>query len=185
MTCDEYLSMLSTLPVSELSGGRAHEHAAGCRDCHRVTRVVAERERSMLTAFDDLRPRIPAADTAASALTLSRRRKVLLYNRLGLAIATVAPLLYFVLSRVVPAPIPSMVSERFRLQCLSPEQAAEVLRPHVQATGRISFRPSSPLGVITVTASPEEMTTARSVLTRYDNSAQSQCAVQVTVPREP
>lgn len=69
-----------------------------------------------------------------------------------------------------------------RLQCLSPEQAAEVLRPHIQTTGRVSFRANSPVGIITVEASPEEMEAARSLLERYDSPAESQCAVQVTVP---
>ena len=47
MNCDTYLSMLETLPVEELAYGGAREHAANCRDCDRVTRVVAERERNM------------------------------------------------------------------------------------------------------------------------------------------
>jgi hypothetical protein len=89
------------------------------------------------------------------------------------------------MSRMSPTPHPSAtVSETFRLQCLSPEQAAELLHPHVRA-GFISFRPNSPLGVIRVEASPEEMVVARSVLDRYDSPAESQCAVQVTVPKVP
>jgi hypothetical protein len=186
VNCDDYLSMLATLPVEELAYGRAREHAAGCRDCDRVTRVVAEREYNMVMAFGDLHSSVPAAQAAASALTTSRRRKVALYRKIGLGIATVASVLYVTMSRIAPAPPPSSrVSETFRLQCLSPEQAAEVLRPHIQATGLIRFRPHSPLGVITVEASREEMATARSVLDRYDSPAQSQCAVQVTVPNVP
>jgi hypothetical protein len=186
VNCDDYLSMLATLPVEELGYGRAREHAAGCRDCDRVTRVVAEREHNVLMAFDDLDSSVPAAQTAASALMRSRRRKVALYYKTGLGIAMVAAALYITMSRVAPTPPPSArVSETFRLQCLSPEQAAEVLRPHIQATGLISFQPNSRLGVIKVEASPEEMATARSVLDRYDSPAESQCAVQVTVPKVP
>jgi len=186
VNCDDYLSMLATLPVEELAYGRAREHAAGCRECDRVTRVVAEREHNMLMAFDELHSSVPAAQTAGSALTRSRRRKVALYYELGLGIATVAIVFFMMMSRIVPGPPPSArVSETFRLQCLSPEQAAEVLRPHIQATGLISFQPNSPLGVIRVEASREDMVTARSVLDRYDNPAESQCAVQLTVPKVP
>jgi hypothetical protein len=187
VNCDDYLSMLATLPVEELAYGRAREHAAGCRDCDRVARVVAEREQNMLMAFGELQPSVPAAQTAATALMRSRRRKVGRYYEMGLGIAMVATvILYVTMSRIVPAPpSSSRVSETFRLQCLSPEQAAEVLRPHIQATGLISFRPNSPLGVIKVEASREEMATARSVLDRYDSPAESQCAVQVTVPKVP
>jgi hypothetical protein len=186
VNCDEYLSMIATLPVQELAYGRAREHAAGCRDCDRVTRVVAERERNMAIAFGDLGSSVPAAQAAASALVTSRRRQVALYRQIGLGIATVAAVLYTMMWLISLQPLPiSTVSETFRLQCLSPEQAAEVLRPHIQATGLIRFRPHSPLGVITVEASREEMATARSVLDRYDSPAQSQCAVQVTVPKVP
>jgi hypothetical protein len=186
VNCDDYLSMLATLPVEELAYGRAREHAAGCRDCDRVTRVVAEREQNMLMAFGELQPSVPAAQTAASALMRSRRRKVALYYKTGLGIAMAAIALYMTMSRTVPAPPPSSrVSETFRLQCLSPEQAAEVLRPQIQPTARISFRPSSPLGVIKVEASREELVTARSVLDRYDSPAESQCGVQMTVPKGP
>jgi hypothetical protein len=186
VNCDDYLSMLATLPVEELAYGRPREHAAGCRDCDRVTRVVAEREHNMLVAFGDLDSSVPAAQTVTTALMRSRRRKVALYYKVGVGIAMVATALYVTTSRIVPAPPPtSTVSETFRLQCLSPEQAAEVLRPEIPATARISFRPSSPLGVIKVEASRDEMETARSVLDRYDSPAQSQCAVQITVPKVP
>jgi hypothetical protein len=186
VNCDDYLSMLATLPVEDLAYGRAREHAAGCRDCDRVTRVVAERERNMLMAFDELHSSVPAAETAASALTRSRRRKVALYYEMGIGVAMVAIVLYMMMSLTVPAPPPgAQVSETFRLQCLSPEQAAEVLRSRIPATARISFRPSSPLGVIKVEALREDIATARSVLDRYDSPAESQCAVQVTVPKVP
>ncbi len=187
MNCDDYLAMLATLPVAELAYGRAHEHAAGCRDCDRVTRVVAEREQNMLTAFDELQPSVPAAETAATALMRSRRRKVGRYYERGLGIAMVAAvILYWTMLRTAPAPPPgARVSETFQLHCLSPAQAAEVLRPRIQPTALISFRPSSPLGVISVEASREEIAMVRSVLERYDSPAEAQCAVQVTVPKVP
>jgi hypothetical protein len=186
VNCDDYLSMLATLPVEELAYGRTREHATGCRECNRVTRVVAEREHNMRLAFGDLHSSVPAAQTAAGVLRASRRRKVALYTDIGFGVAAVATVLFVMMSRIVPAPPPdATLSETFRLQCLSPEQAAEVLRPHIQATGRISFRANSPLGIINVEASPEEMATARSVLDRYDSPTQSQCAVQVPVPKVP
>jgi hypothetical protein len=186
MNCDDYLSMLATLPVEELAHGRAREHAAGCRDCDRVTRVVAEREQNMLMAFGELQPSVPAPQTATSALMRSRRRKLALYYEMGFGIVMVSIVLYMTMSLTEPAPASSStVSETFQLQCLSPEQAAEVLRPRIQATARISFRPNSPLGVIEVEAPREEMVTARSVLDRYDSPAESQCTVPVTVPKAP
>jgi type II secretory pathway component GspD/PulD (secretin) len=181
--CDDYLAMLATLPVEELAYGQAREHAAECHDCDRVTRVVAEREHNMRMAFDDLQFSVPAPQTAAAALTASRRRKVAVSYNSGLGIATVATVLFVIVSRsVARAPI-AMVTETFRLQCLSPEQAGELLRPYVQ-TGSIYIRNPS-LGVLRVAAPQAEMAKARSILDRYDSPAQSQCAVQVTVPHVP
>lgn len=186
MNCDDYLSLLETLPVEELTRSRAGEHAASCRECGRVTRVVAERERNMMLAFGDVHSYVPAAQTAASALRTSRRRKVALYYRVGLGLAGVATVLTLFLSRALPsAPRSVLLKETFRLQCLSPDQAAEVLRPIVGLSGMISIRPASQLGIITVQTSPEMMGQVRSVLDRYDSPTVSQCAVQITVPKVP
>ena len=182
MNCENYLSMLATLPVEELAYGAARDHAARCRECDRITRVVAERERNMLMAFGDLYLSVPAGQIAARAVVMARRRTVALYYRIGLGVATAATILYMIMSRRTPAPSPS-VSETFRLQCLSPDQAMEVLRPHIPPTVSVSSRANSPLGIIRVAASPEEMERVRSVLARYDTPTASQCGVQLTVPK--
>ena len=105
MNCDTYLSMLETLPVEELAYGDARLHAATCRDCDRVTRVVAERERNMLMAYGELYLPGPVDAVAARARELSRRRKVALFYRIGLGLATVATVLFLLISRrVVPTP---------------------------------------------------------------------------------
>ena len=92
MNCDHYLSMLASLPVEGVSHLHAREHAAGCRDCDRVTRAVLERERNMLTAFDELDSSVSAAQTASSALVSSRRRRrrVALYYAMGIGFVMVA-----------------------------------------------------------------------------------------------
>ena len=183
MNCDTYLSMLATLPVEELAHDDARWHAANCPDCDRVTRVVAERERNMLTAFGELYPPVHDGASAARAIVLSRRRTVALYYRISLGIVAAASILFLIASRrVMPAPS-VRVSETFHLQCLSPEQAVEVLRPFRSPSVSIVIPPSSPLGIITVAAPPEEMGRVRSVLQRYDNSTESQCGVQLTVPK--
>lgn len=189
--CDDYLAMLATLPVEELAYGDPRDHAAGCHDCDRVTRVVAEREHKMRLAFDDVQYSMPAAQTAAAALTASRRRKVATFYNIGVAVVTVAIVLYMVTARAV-APSPTLtvketlrlvtVKETFRLQCLSPAQASELLRPYLGATGRVYFNDPS-LGVIEVAAPADVMATVRTILERYDSPSRAQCAVGVTVPK--
>ena len=184
MNCDDYLSLLETLPVEDLVHGRAGEHAAGCQDCERVTRVVAERERYMLMAFDDIQHSAPAAQTAAKALTASRRRKVAIFYNIGLGVVTVAIIGSVMVSRIFPRNSTLILTETFRLQCLSPMQAAELVRPYIPAMGSIFIRDES-LGVLNVSAPEAQMATVRSVLDRYDTPARAQCAVQVTVPHVP
>jgi hypothetical protein len=184
MNCETYLSILETLHVEELAYGGAHDHAAICRDCDRVTRVVVERERNMRMAYGDLYVPGSAEQIAARAIVTSRRRTVALYYRIGLGVATAATILFMIMSRQTTGLLPiATVSETFRLQCLSPEQAAEVLRPHIPPTVSLVIRPNSQLGLIKIGASPEEMEHVRSVLDRYDTPAVSQCAVKVTVPK--
>lgn len=185
MNCDTYLSMLATLPVDELRYGDARAHAANCRDCDRVTRVVAERERNMILAFDEIHAPIAAGPIVERALEISRRRRVASYYRIGLSVATVATILFWItVRRAVPARSAD-VSETFRLQCLSPDQALEILRPMkiMSPSVSVSAPANTGLGVIRVAASPADMERVRALLDRYDTPAQSQCGVQVTVPK--
>lgn len=183
MNCDTYLSMLATLPVEELAYAEAREHAAQCRDCDRVTRVVAERERNMLMAYGELYPSGAAAPITARALMISRRRRIVLFYRIGLGVATAASLLFvFASRRVAPAPN-GRVGETFGLQCLAPEQAVELLRQVIPPSVSIAIRPDARVGTIRVSGSPEELVRVRSLLDRYDSPAASQCGVQLTVPK--
>ena len=186
MNCEDYLSMLSTLPVEELAVGRARAHAAGCRNCDRVTRVVVERERSMQLAFGTLHSSVPAEQIAARALTASRRQMVALWYRIGLGVALASSGVYFVQARATPAPpaVPT-VREMFPLRCLSSEEAAELLRPFLGKSGTLSIHPTSRIGIVEVEAPVPQMAMARQVLERFDNPAQSYCAERVTVPKAP
>ena len=79
--------------------------------------------------------------------------------------------------RTVPAPPPqAIVSETFRLTCLSPEQAVKVFSPHIQTKQRMSIWTRSPGDVIHVKATREDIAMMRSQLDRYDSPAHSQCA---------
>jgi hypothetical protein len=174
--------MLATVPVEELAYGDARNHAAQCRDCDRVTRVVAERERNMRLAYGELYPSSATDPITAQALMISRRRRVALYYRIGLGILTAATLLFYVGARRLTPASSRYALETFHLQCLSPQQAVEVLRPVRSPNVSVLIPPGS-LGIIRVTASAEEMQRIRSVLDRYDSPAASECGVQLTVPK--
>ncbi len=184
MTCDDYLAMLETLPLDELRYGGAREHAAHCHDCDRVTRVVVERERSMMLAMGDARSSMASAELAHHAVAIARRRRVAAYYKIGLAIATVATLMVMAMSRVVSRVPASLVHETFLLQCLSPDQASALLRTHLRDANRLAIRIRPPLGVLDVAAPSEDaMQQVRGLIDRYDDPSRTKCAVQVVVPK--
>jgi hypothetical protein len=184
MTCDDYLAMLETLPLEELGYGAARDHAAHCHDCNRVTRVVAERERSMILAMADVRSSMPSADLAYNSVVMARRRRIAVFYKIGLAVAAVATVMGIIVARVRPTVAPvALIHQKFFLQCLSPDQAAALLRSNLDDANRLSLRARPPLGVIDVSAPAVEMLRVRALIDRYDNPSQTKCAVQVVVPR--
>ena len=183
MTCDDYLSMLETLPVQELNYGEAREHAAYCSECNRVTRVVAARERNMMMAYDSAYPSASAVTVAERAIVTARRQRIAFFYRAGLSIAAVVVAALFVVTRrAVPAEGPAVVEE-FNLQCLSPSQAAELLRQEIPLNERVVIRTRPPLAVIEFGGSRDQLEAARWILSRYDTPDRAKCAAEVVVPR--
>jgi len=173
MNCDTYLSMLETLPVDELAYGDAAHHAATCRDCDRVTRVVAERERNMLLAYGTITPPVPTGPLAAHAVELSRRRRIAFFFRTGLAAAAVVSVVGFVMTRRAATASIAPVTETFRLQCMSVDDAAALLRESLGPNIRLSARG----GILRIGGrSVAELRQARSFLDMYE----SRCALGAT-----
>lgn len=173
MNCDTYLSMLETLPVSELAYGDAADHATNCRDCGRVTRVVAERERNMLLAYGTISPPVPTGLLAAHALELSRRQRIAFYYRFALAIAAVLSVLGFLMMKRIRPAIARAEVSFVRVQCLSGEQAVEILQRSSLLDGISSVRADGP--VLRIVASGPETQRIRAFLRLYDNSDMSRC----------
>lgn len=175
MNCDTYLQMLETLPVNELAYGDAAYHAANCRDCDRVTRVVAERERNMLLAYGTITAPVSTGPLAAHAIELSRRRRVAFYYRFALAVAAVVCVLAFVMMRrITPRPAFGRVSETFRLHCLTGDEAAALLRTTLPPNTMLSVRGR----ILRVGGTSDaEMQPAKALLDRYE----SQCAVGAVI----
>jgi hypothetical protein len=68
-------------------------------------------------------------------------------------------------------------AERYHQRCSGRGHAA------FAPAASISAREASPLGLITVAATPAEMERLRAEVERYDTPAQSLCDVQLTVPK--
>jgi hypothetical protein len=180
MTCDDYLAMLSTASIAELEIGPRGRAPARCSDCARVTRLVAERERHRVAAFDELRSATPAYVTSDVAIASSRgRRRLDGVSGLALAMAVMG-VVWFVtpLHRLVVRAeglSTPMVEEAFLLRCMTPAEAAELTRPYLRTkTSSMTITDRAP-GVLTVRASPAQMQIVRSVIDRNDGTGASAC----------
>lgn len=185
MNCETYLSMLSTLPVEELAYGDAREHAATCRDCERVTRVVAERERNMLIAYGDVYAPVATEPYAAQAIELSRRRRVAFFYRIGLGIAMAATVVAMVAFGRTGASVSTRRSVTYKLHCLAPDQAAELLLASVPSTDHVSVRTDSNPAFIVISAPPRLMWRLLSVLKSNDAPTAAGCPVRIVTPAGP
>jgi len=182
MNCDNYLAMLETLPVEELTHGEAREHAAVCRDCNRVTRVVAERERNMIMAYGDVIPSMHSTDVAVSAISTARRRRLAFFYKAGLAVAGIAAVGVIAGSRLLPQRNRSFVRERFALRCLSTGRAVRLLRSNVPGLLEARVRGYEPEGILEVAVDPRTMQAVKSVLDQYDNACVDPDLVTPAVP---
>jgi hypothetical protein len=72
----------------------------------------------------------------------------------------------------------------FPLECLSPDQAAALLRTHVRDPNRVSIVIRPPVGIIRVVAPEDAMDHVRALIDEFDNGARTKCAAQVPVPRD-
>jgi hypothetical protein len=186
MTCDEYLSMLATGSVKELVKDRPGEHAAGCPHCERATRVVMTRESNLVAAFENVYSNTPASVTADVALAKSRQRDFGRMYFITWAIASaivVAIVVWFAASRVHfarpgdDATVAPVAEQAFLLRCLSPGQAAELLRPYLGPDGMLRISVGAP-GVLTIRATQDRLRKAKSILNRYEHSPDGVCPAQ-------
>jgi hypothetical protein len=183
MTCDDYLSMLETLPVGELNYGEARDHVATCRDCNRVTRVVAERERNMIGAYGELYPSASAVTVAEQAMLTSRRRRVALLYRATLGAAAVAVVAFIGLSRIRPRAVPAMAfQQNFMVHWCNAEQVAAMLEGNLSPATSITIRPGT--SVLHVAGRPSDLRVVRSLLNQYDNG-NGNCAAMAVPMADP
>jgi hypothetical protein len=96
--------------------------------------------------------------------------------RRTLALAAVVALLStYVVGRTVvgrAAPAVSTVEQAFQLRCITPDQAAALIRPMLQdESSRVLASPTRAPGVLTVRTTPEQMRSVRDRLLREDGAA--------------
>lgn len=189
MRCEEYLQLLSTLPVEELVDGRAGDHLGTCPDCNRATKVVVERERNMMMALAGMSSHMQPRDTARSTFALARRRDMSRWYIGGLVLLLLALGSIVVGRTVIPLhesqETGALVTQTFTPRCLSLASAADLLRGFVPSRSlSVVMRPGS--SVMTLRGTNEDLMRARAVFDRYDNPTATTCVVpQPGAPKPP
>ncbi len=183
MTCEECLSVIASAPILEVrEDSRAREHCATCAECSRVVALVAEGERDMAFALNNLSSTIPASQTAERAIAAVGRRKT------GRVLAGVFAVLIVIVLWItwIQVIVPGMRAtadivgvdhrtETLELRCLSPDQAGDLISPYVRSNGSAWYPGKPPLSVITVRANPDELARVKELLQRFDNPAETSC----------
>jgi type II secretory pathway component GspD/PulD (secretin) len=178
--CDEYLHLLSTSPVEELTEGRAGDHLASCAECNRVTRLVVDRDRNMVSALAGMSSQVQPFQTAHVALNLSRRRRLATLYIGGLVLLLFAVGAVVLTRSVVPieqgTPAAELFTEVFNLKCIAPMDMADLLRAKIASrTGSVVGRMGS--HVLTVRGTVEDIQKARAAVDQYDNAREATCVL--------
>lgn len=171
MSCTDCLSLVATADLGELTTGAAvTEHCRTCADCASVVDAVAEEAQRLADTLDGTPPGIAAHVVALRAVAgASRnRRRRRQWRIAGVTVAATGTLLAaLMLSRMGPGPN-TYETRTVELQCLAPEQAAELARGSLPAATSVSFRPSIHLPILTVRGTPRDLATAEQVIARID-----------------
>ena len=184
MNCQECLAVVATGSVAELEHNDAvRRHYSACPECSRVVRSVAEGEKDLAAVLNAIPSRVPATVTAETAIAVARRRKIARLLSIAFAALIVVTLWITWVRVIVPGmqataelARSNLITETIKLECLSSEQAGDLISPYVRTNGSLYYIAKPPLRVITVRATAEELRNVRTVLERFDNSSETACA---------
>lgn len=188
MTCKECLAALETESLREMTpDSPVMQHCARCPDCARVTTMLREKEYETATVLNTLPPMSSPLTVAETAVLTAQRRRV---GRVAVMIsgaALVVTLLIVAVTIVWPAfedddpRVAGVRTETMQLSCLSPQQAGDIITPYiVSRKSRISI-PSSAIGAITVTGTPDELAKSRQLILEFEKDPTAACRLPMTI----
>ncbi len=185
MTCEEYLHLLSTSPVEEVTLGRAGDHLGTCAECNRMTTLVVARERNMVTALHGVWSQVQPADTARHAMLASRRQQLGWLKWVGGVLAVVLVVGAVVIPRLVMSANEGLITQTFTLRCLAGNGVIDLIRSEVQSEQtQLMFNPQFPRS-FRMRGTPDEIARARALIQEYDNPGKATCLVVPGTVRVP
>jgi hypothetical protein len=183
MNCQECLSELATGSLREMPADSAlMQHCATCPDCSRLTTLLRDREYNAANVLNNLPPISNPITVAETSVRTAQRRRVgrvvvmLTGAALVVTIWIAAAKIFFpAMSRGDLGNRTALRTETIGLQCLSPEQAADIIFPYVRTRGSTFYTPKSGISAITVRGTAAEVAKSRDLLLAFESDPAAAC----------
>jgi hypothetical protein len=183
MTCAEVLESLSIASLRDMpADSPVMAHCATCPDCTRVTTMLREREYEAASVLNGLPPMSNPLTLAEESVVTSKRRRVgrVAVIATGTALAatvwiaaslTIIPQLNHADARLAA----ELRTETMQLDCLSPQQAGDIISPYVRSHGSTYYLPSSGISAITVRGTSSEISKSRELIAEFESNPGAAC----------
>jgi hypothetical protein len=183
MTCEQCLSELATGSLREMTADSAvMQHCVTCPDCARLTTLLRDREYNAANILNDLPPMSNPITVAETSVSTAQRRRtgrvVVMLSGAALALTiwfAAAKIFYPAMNRTEALGSSALRTETIPLQCLSPEQAADIINPYVRSHGSTYFTPTSGISAITVRGTSSEVAKSRELLANFESDPAAAC----------
>lgn len=183
MTCEECLSELATGSLREMAvDSPVMQHCVTCPDCAQLTTLLRDREYNAANILNNLPPMSNPLTVAETSVSTAQRRRVggfvvMLSGAALIVTVWIAAAKIFIpaMERSESIGSSALRTETIPLQCLSPEQAADIINPYVRARGSTYYTPTSGISAITVRGTASEVAKSRELLGTFDADPAAAC----------
>jgi hypothetical protein len=186
MTCAEVLDMLSTASLRDMPADSAvMAHCATCPECARVTTMLREKEYDAASILNGLPPMSNPITLAQESVVTSKRRRIGRVAVIASGTALAATIWIAASLTIIPALnhadarlASELRTETMQLNCLSPQQAADIINPYVRSHGSAYYIPRSGISAITVRGTGTELAKSRDLIAQFDTDPGAACKIQ-------
>ncbi|HEX9084908.1 MAG TPA: hypothetical protein VF836_09240 [Gemmatimonadaceae bacterium] len=183
MTCEECLSELATGSLREMpSDSDVMLHCATCPDCSRLTTLLRDREYNAANVLNNLPPMSAPITVAETSVRTAHRRRVGRVVVMLSGAALVVTIWIAAATTIVPAlrhadagTGSDLRTETIPLRCLSPQQAADIVKPYVRSRGSTYYVPTSGISAITVRGNASEVAKSRNLIAVFEEDPAAAC----------
>src|SRR5450759_2144712 len=183
MTCGECLSELATGSLRELPPDSAVMlHCATCPDCSRLTTLLREREYNAANVLNNLPPMSSPITVAETSVRTAHRRRVGRVVVMLSGAALVVTIWIAAATTIIPGlnhadatTSSTLRTETIPLRCLSPQQAADIVKPYVRSGGSTYYVSTSGISAITVRGTGVELAKSRNLIRDFESDPAAAC----------